>query len=175
MIEKSAGAGDDNIDTVAKSCFLGKHADAAEDSRTAEVTALSELVEMLADLGSQFTSRGQNQSAGFWCDATGRFFFGFAVGNDAVHYWQKKSSRFAAAGLRTGQQVTPGDSGGDGLLLNWGRSGEADAVDALLQIGVQGSKNGVGIGVVGMSFCFGSLIQCVHGALFSLIWVLVLD
>ena len=127
-IEKTAGAGDNDLGAIAQSLNLRPGADTSINRHTAQAGSLAEEANGLVDLFREFAGRGENQSALLG------FFFRL---QHRIQDRQHKSGGFAGTGLRSADQIMAGKNKRNGLGLY--RSGllKSGCFDSRHQTGIQ--------------------------------------
>src|SRR5262245_63271709 len=127
VIEQASRRGDHEIDAGAKRMLLRSHADAAVDGGAAERRVDGQRVEVFQDLRRQLARRGEDERARRASPSS----------HQAVQNRQQERRRFPAARLRADQQIAPGPSRWNGVLLHRRRASESQLVYPLQQVGMK--------------------------------------
>ncbi len=112
-VTETSWGGDDNLHAAAERVELGTFGHAANNGGGAEAGALRDFIELLGDLDGQFAGGAQYESA--WAD-------GLTGGGGLLQHRfderQAKGKSLAGSGLRRGNEIVAGESGGDGFRLD---------------------------------------------------------
>ncbi len=123
MVHQTPGCGDQHINTSIDLAVLIAKRNSTDEQCHVEFLVCAIFLEVLGDLGSQFTCRLQNQRA--------RHTRLCAALRELVKHRQHERGRFARPGLRDAGNITAADHSGDGLCLNRGGLGIAGGFDRL--------------------------------------------
>ena len=121
QVEQAAGCGHQQVDAPAQLLELGLVAHAAVDGGDALAGVLGAVAGHVLDLAGQLAGGGDHEGADGCACATAHQLQG----------GQDEGGRLAGAGLGAAQDVTAGEGEGDGLFLDGGGFGVAEALDSL--------------------------------------------
>ena len=111
-IEQAAGGGDHDFDALHDRTDLAAHRHAADGERRGQADVAAIGIEAVEDLAGQFAGRREHQhAAGLWLRP-------HAMLEQAVQDRQREGCGLAGAGLGDADDVTSGESEGDGLGLD---------------------------------------------------------
>ncbi len=127
VVEQAAGGGDNDVNTAAQFRDLGVEAHAAENHRRFEFDVLAVGLDRVIDLGAQLARRRKDQHAHRMLHrlaVVGDIGLGDA-GAQQLQYGQREAGGLSGAGLRSAEQIAPGQHNGNGLRLDGGCFGIA--------------------------------------------------
>ncbi len=115
VVEQAAGRRDEDVGATGERALLVVLPDAAEDHHRGERDVGAVGADALFHLGGEFTRRGQDERTDRRAAVDG---LRGGRGGEAVQDRQREAGRLAGAGLGAGEEVTPGQHGGDRLGLD---------------------------------------------------------
>ena len=127
VIEQAAGRGDDDVDAAAKRVLLRSMAHATVDGGASDGRVRREILQIVENLRRQLARGRQDQRARRAARAV----------LQALENRQQKRRGLAAAGLRAGDQIAPGERGGNRFGLDGRRTNETQILDTEHQTGMK--------------------------------------